>query len=166
MLQFSEEGPIWRPTKTVGPNVTQRRTADYYGNCPALCRGPRAYAARGHARLQHPFNLSYKGTAREKEESSSIFALEQSLATGNDRKRYVSFTTLPCAPDTCEKRATRVSPFPAARSRGATRRSLTSVRSKSDGTMARTLNERPMLNGFFLRKCIANVSLYRSRYKI
>lgn len=20
-------------------NVTQRRTADYYGNCPALCRG-------------------------------------------------------------------------------------------------------------------------------
>lgn len=54
----------------------------------------RAYAARGHARLQHPFNLSYKGIAREKEGRSSIFVLEQSLSTGTDRKRYVSFTTL------------------------------------------------------------------------
>jgi len=52
--------------------------------------------------------------------------LEQSLTTGNERDTY-PLPRCPCASHTCEKRALRVSSFPFARSRGATRRSLMSV---------------------------------------
>jgi len=69
----------------VGP--PQRRTADYYGNCPALCRG--------HGFMPHEamrgYNIlsTYKGTAREKE------GRPRTIPHYGKRKRYVSFTTLP-----------------------------------------------------------------------